>query len=80
MILIIVGVFRTDPKGLEKKLEELKIKKIKIIQTTVLLRSARILKRALENWGDLLLLRLKWKTRDQRKNQEHPDHSSDKIG
>ena len=32
------------------------------IQTTVLLRLARILSRVLETWGDLLSLRLQWQT------------------
>ena len=31
-------------------------------QTTALLRSARIFKRVLETWGELLSLRSKWKT------------------
>ena len=31
-------------------------------QTTALLRSARILRRVLETWGDLLSLKLQWKT------------------
>ena len=32
------------------------------IQTTALLRTARILRRVLETWEDLLSLRFKWKT------------------
>ena len=32
------------------------------IQTTALLRTARILRRVLETWGDLLSLKLQWKT------------------
>ena len=35
---------------------------IETIQTTALLRSARILRRVLEIWGDLLSLRLSWET------------------
>ena len=40
----------TVPKGLERRLEELEVQeRIETIQTTVLLRSARILRRVLEN-------------------------------
>ena len=43
--------------------EDLKITGwIENIQTTALLRSARILWRDLETWGDLLSLKLQWKT------------------
>ena len=46
-------------KGLVKGPEELEIRgQIEIIQATVLLRSARILGRVLETWGDLLSLNL----------------------
>ena len=49
--------------GLVRELEELKIGgRIESIQTTALLRSARILRRVLETWGNLLSIRLKWKT------------------
>ena len=39
--------------------------RLETIQTTALLRSARILKRVLETRGDLLSLRLQWKTIDK---------------
>ncbi len=49
MTPIIVGVLETVPKNLEKTLRELEIRgRIKAIQTTTLLRSARILRRVLE--------------------------------
>ena len=52
--------------GLIKGLEDLEIKgRVETIQTTALLRSARILRRFLETWGDLLKdhqLTLMWKT------------------
>ena len=52
VISIIVG---TVPKGLEKRLEELEIKgRTETIQTTALLKPARIFKRVLETVGDLL--------------------------
>ena len=35
--------------------------RVETIQTTALLRTARILRRVLETWGDLLSLKLQWK-------------------
>ena len=53
MIPIVTGTLGTVPKGLAKGLEELEIRgKIKIIQTTALLRLARILRKVLEICGD----------------------------
>ena len=50
-------------KGLLKGLEDLEVGgQVETIQTTALLRTARILRRVLETWGDLLSLRLQWKT------------------
>ena len=44
-------------------LEDLEVGgRVETIQTTALLRTARILRRVLETWGDLLSLRLQWKT------------------
>ena len=49
VILLVVGALETVPKGLKKKPKEFKIKeRIKIIQTTAVLRLARILRRVLE--------------------------------
>ena len=63
MILIVIGGFGTVTKELVQGLEDLEIKgRVETIQTTVLLRSARILRRVLESWGDLLSLKLPWKT------------------
>ena len=60
---IVIGVLGTVTKGLMKELEEFKIRgQVETIQTTALLRSARILKRVVETWGDFLLLKLQWKT------------------
>ena len=62
-IPIIIDALLTIPKGLIKGLEDLEIReKVDIIQTTVLIRSARILRKVLETCGDLLSLKLKWKT------------------
>ena len=49
----------TVSKGLVQGLENLEIKgRVETIQTTALLRSARILRTVLETWGDLLSLKL----------------------
>ena len=47
-IAILVGVLGTFPKGLERGLQQMEIRgRIKTIQTTALLRSARILRQVL---------------------------------
>ena len=62
IIPIVIGAFGTVTKGLLKGLEDLKVSgRVETIQTTALLRTARILIRVLETWGDLLSLRLQWK-------------------
>ena len=49
VILIVISALGTVTEGLIKKLEDLEIRgREEIIQTTALLRSTRILKRALE--------------------------------
>ena len=59
MIPSVIGVLDTVTTGLVKGLEDLKIRgRVGTIQISAL---ARILKRVLETWGDLLLLRLQWK-------------------
>ena len=63
IILIVTGAFGTVRKGLLKGLVDLEVRgQAEIIQTTALLRMARILRRVLETWGDLLSLKLQWKT------------------
>ena len=55
--------FGTASKGLLKGLEDLEVGgRVETIQMTVLLRTARILRRVLETWGDFLSLKLQWKT------------------
>ena len=57
VVPIVVRVLWTVPKGMEKGLEELKIKGwIDTIQTTVLLNSVIIVKKVQEIWGGLLSL------------------------
>ena len=49
VVPIVIGALGTIPKGLEKSLSELEIKgRIETIQTTALLKSARIIRRVLE--------------------------------
>ena len=59
---IVIGALGTLTKGILKGLEDLEIGGwVETIQTTALLRTARILRRVLETWGDLLSLKLQWK-------------------
>ena len=63
IIPIVIGAFGTVTKGLLKGLEDLEVGgRVETIQTTALLRTARILRRVLDNKGDLLSLKLQWKT------------------
>ena len=72
-----IGAFGTVTKGLLKWVKDLEVggrvetiqttaSKLQhpnySIQTTASLRTARILRRVLETWADLLLLKLQWKT------------------
>ena len=60
VISIVTGAPGTVTKGLVKILEDLEIRgRVETIQTTALLRSARILRRILETWRDFLSLRSK---------------------
>ena len=61
IIPIVIGALSTVSKGLVQGLEDLEIKgREEIIQATAFLRSARILRRVLETWIDLLSLKLQW--------------------
>ena len=63
IIPIVFRAFGTVTKGLLKGLEDLEVGgRVETIQTTALLRTARILRRVTETWGDLLSLKLQWKT------------------
>ena len=63
IIPIVIGAFGTVSKRLLKGLEDLDVgRRVETIQTTTLLRTARMMRRVLETWGDLLSLRLLWKT------------------
>ena len=63
IVPIVIGALGTITKGLLKGLEDLEVgRRVETIQTTALLRTARILRWVLETWGDLLSLKLQWKT------------------
>ena len=63
IIPIVIGAFWTVTKGLLKGQEDLEVGgQVETIQMTALLRTIRILRRILETWGDLLLLKLRWET------------------
>ena len=58
MVSIVVGALGTSPKGLQKRLEELKIiGRIKTTEATTL-RSDRIPRRVLQTRGNLVSLKL----------------------
>ena len=60
IIPIVIGAFGTVTKGLLKGLEDLEVGGwVETIQTTTLLKTARILRRVLESWEDFLSLNLK---------------------
>ena len=59
IIAIVIGAFGTVTKWLLKGLEDLEVgRRVETIQTTTLLRTARILRRVLDTLRDLLSLRL----------------------
>ena len=63
IVPIVIGAFGTVTKGLLNGLEDLEVgRRVETIQIAALLRRARILRRALEIWGELLSLKLQWKT------------------
>ena len=63
IVPIVIGAFGTITKRLLNGLEDLEVGgRVETIQMTALLRTARILRRVLETWGDLLSLKLQWKT------------------
>ena len=63
VIPIVTGALGTISNSLVKGLEDLEIRGlVETIQTIALLRSARILKWFLETWGELLSLKIQWKT------------------
>ena len=67
MKLIVIGGLETVPKDILKGLEELEIGgQSQTIQTTTLIRLARILRRVMKTCRDLLSFRLQWKIISER--------------
>ena len=63
IVPIVIGALGTITKGLLKGLEDLEFgERLETIQMTALLNTARILRRVLETWGDLLSHGLQWLT------------------
>ena len=63
IIPIVIGAFGTVTKRILKGLEYVEFGgRVETIQSTTLLRKARILRRVVETWEDLPSLRLQWKT------------------
>ena len=63
IILIVICTLRTVTKGLVQGLEDLEVtRRVETLQNTALLRSARILRRILETWEDLLSLKPRCKS------------------
>ena len=63
IISLVIGAFWTATKGLLKGLDDLEVGGCgETIETTTLLRTARILRKVLEAWEDLLSLKLHRKT------------------
>ena len=63
IVPIVMAALGTITKGLLKGLQDLEVGGwVETIQMTALMRTARILRRILETWRDLLSLKLQWKT------------------
>ena len=63
IVPVVISVLGTITKGLLKGLEDLEVGgRVETVRTTALLRTARLLRRVLMTRGDLLSLKLQWKT------------------
>ena len=63
IIQILIGAFGTVTKGLLQGLEDMEVGgRVETIQTSSLLKTARILRRVMETWEDLPSLNFQWKT------------------
>ena len=61
IVPIVIGAFGTLTEWLLNVLEDLEVgRRVETTQTTELLKTARILRRVLETWRDLLSLKLMW--------------------
>ena len=60
---IVIDAFGTVTKWLFKGLKDLEVDgRVETIQTTALLRTASIMRRILEAWGNFLSLKIHWNT------------------
>ena len=63
IVPIVIGAFGAVNKRLLKGQDDLEFGgRVETIQTKALLKTARIPRKVLETWGDLLSLKLQWKT------------------
>ena len=63
IVPIVIGTFGTVTKWSLKGQEDLEVGgRVETVQTTALLRTVKILRRVQETWGDLISLKLLWKT------------------
>ena len=63
VVPIVIGAFGTVTEGLLKGVEDLEVGgRVETIQMIALLKAARILRKVLATWGDLMSLKLQWKT------------------
>ena len=63
VISVVIGIHGTVSERLVKGLENLEISgRVETMQIIILLRLARLLRRVLETWEDLLSLKFQWKT------------------
>ena len=71
-VAMVVDVLGTMTKGLLKGLDDLEDRgRVETTQTTALLSTARILRRVLGTWGDVLSHKLQWKTISQYWCEKH---------
>ena len=71
IIPIVNGAFDTVTKGLLKGLEDVEVGgRVETIQTTVLLRTARILRRVLKTWGKLAVPQKRPSAKTDEKNSK----------
>ena len=79
IIPTVIGAFGTVTKGLLKGLEDFEVGRcVKTIQTTALLRTARIPRRVLETWGDLLSLKLQYSSTDVKNSKGVNNNNNNK--
>ena len=80
IVPIVIGAFGTITKGLLKDLEDMEVgEQVETIRMTALLTTARIPRRVLESWGELLSLKLLAKV-IKRTSGDHRNYCIIEIG